>query len=1130
MLSGVRYIAQSLFHLIFAYLFSVTNPLTPSLYCIHDENINILNDFILLSRGNVSQMTAEKNERGEGLFKRRAQVSTNYQGVSACTLEAAASAQQSAAEEAGSRAAVGSLKDILLGRLCAGTRASVFTDHLLQLQTSLKLHGFTHAPDSVRECKVMVLHHLLNGDCMRYAHLCHNTEGAARPDRTACQVLRRGFCDPQDFVEAIVSIATTAKATDLSTDNLLLMVESTGQTQLVRPRENLRRKLIQNLINHCTHTRHRSTMHTPAFDVFHDLLNNFEQCNSATLMSVMGRHRISAPSHKKLTREDMKQAILTHILDGDCIMKSTGLPQIHAENAQASHVGCEDVQRTIDPASVLPDQEMKIALLEALKNELPRLPMLRLFKIEKIDHNPQDSLKTLHRKLQEHIDSLKSSGNTPQVHGISDPQAPIAPWPHKIPQSLKDKVASLFLEDTSSVKLKMFTCTSCGEACLTSNRINVASKDISLIPLHRPDRRPKLKDPETVIDEDWLTSISNIPPIHQNMFDPEALLDPRGVEMHKEDSCAMLSFCSECHASILKSKTPALALANHMFLGDVPPELKDLTMIEEAMIAKCRAKSWVVQLQAKNDSTCLPNSQRGLKGHTIIYPQQPQGLTRILPPSVAEICTPICVIFVGAHKPSNEWLKTRAKPLIVRRERVRKALEWLHLHNPLYADIEIDYPTLDTFPENDVLPYHIEHLQPENTENADVLTSRYENPEGDCGPEDQQEAEFENVVVTDVDGSASSNQLRAAAMRHVKEKGGGYIEVPHDSKPVNEFFNPALFPMIYPTLYPHGLGGFEDSCREVRVSLKRHVKHLFNLQDKRFQEHYSFMFTVFNILQRRAILLHTSLKVKAQNFDSVAATLNAISADTIRIVCDRVAHGDAKSYQNEDERRVLQLLKEVNVVVSNVAGSSASRVVMRNEIRAMIVEKGLPSFYLTINPADVFNPVVKFLAGSEIDVDRLLPEQVPSYLEQSILVAKNPFVASKFFNLYMKSFVKNILGHDPRNQDNEGILGTVSGYYGCVEAQGRGTLHCHMLVWLDGALNCEEIRDKVQANDVDFQRRLVEFLDDTISNEIPPMPDIKQNVPSSVHNPCAIRGLNSEEFQNLKAAKEEDLHNLVRNC
>jgi hypothetical protein len=61
------------------------------------------------------------------------------------------------------------------------------------------------------------------------------------------------------------------------------------------------------------------------------------------------------------------------------------------------------------------------------------------------------------------------------------------------------------------------------------------------------------------------------------------------------------------------------------------------------------------------------------------------------------------------------------------------------------------------------------------------------------------------VVITDVNGNATSNQLRAAAMRHIKQKGQGYIEIPHDPKPANQFFNLDLFPMIYPTLYPYGL-------------------------------------------------------------------------------------------------------------------------------------------------------------------------------------------------------------------------------------------------------------------------------------------------------------------------------------
>jgi len=237
---------------------------------------------------------------------------------------------------------------------------------------------------------------------------------------------------------------------------------------------------------------------------------------------------------------------------------------------------------------------------------------------------------------------------------------------------------------------------------------------------------------------------------------------------------------------------------------------------------------------------------------------------------VPDICTPICIIFVGSHKPSHEWLKTKAKPLVVRRERVCRAT---------------------------------------TSEEQEMLTSRYEHPEDRSENNDHEETAFENAVVTDVDGDASSNQLRAAAVRHVKEKGRGHIKIPHDSRPVNEFFNPDL---IYPTLYPYGMGGFEDHRRELEVpaSLKRHVKHLFNMSDRRFQEHRSFMFTVFNILQRRAILLHKH-KSKGAKFRLCGGYIKHDLGGYYPNY--RVAHGDAKSFQNEDERKVLQLLKEVNV-------------------------------------------------------------------------------------------------------------------------------------------------------------------------------------------------------------------------
>ncbi|PBK80061.1 hypothetical protein ARMGADRAFT_865396, partial [Armillaria gallica] len=162
------------------------------------------------------------------------------------------------------------------------------------------------------------------------------------------------------------------------------------------------------------------------------------------------------------------------------------------------------------------------------------------------------------------------------------------------------------------------------------------------------------------------------------------------------------------------------------------------------------------------------------------------------------------------------------------------------------------------------------------------------------------------------------------------------------------------------------------------------------------------------------------------------------------------------------EKRVLTLMNEVRAVTSHVAALSSSKVGMRNKIRGLMFDQGMPSFYITINPADVFNPVVRFLAGDDIDVHNLLPSQMSGFLQQGLLVSKNPFVTMKFFEIYMKNFIKTVLGYDPDSSDLEGgALGVVRAYYGCVEAQGRGTLHCHMLIWVEGGLNPNKIKARV---------------------------------------------------------------------
>jgi hypothetical protein len=99
----------------------------------------------------------------------------------------------------------------------------------------------------------------------------------------------------------------------------------------------------------------------------------------------------------------------------------------------------------------------------------------------------------------------------------------------------------------------------------------------------------------------------------------------------------VLSLCSECESSLKNGKLPPLSLANKTFLGPVPEELKNLTVIEEAMIARCRSKCWIIQLKEENQNLVLANTQRGIKGHIIIYPQQPSKIATVLPAPIEEI-------------------------------------------------------------------------------------------------------------------------------------------------------------------------------------------------------------------------------------------------------------------------------------------------------------------------------------------------------------------------------------------------------------------------------------------------------------------------------------------------------------
>jgi hypothetical protein len=140
-----------------------------------------------------------------------------------------------------------------------------------------------------------------------------------------------------------------------------------------------------------------------------------------------------------------------------------------------------------------------------------------------------------------------------------------------------------------------------------------------------------------------------------------------------------------------------------------------------------------------------------------------------------------------------------------------------------------------------------------------------------------------------------------------------------------------------------------------------------------------------------------------------------------------------------------------------------------------------------------------------------------------------PSGGGEIFNVYLKAFLRVVLGYDEtRLNTEEGVLGVVKAHYGCVEAQGRGSLHCHMLIWIEGALNQNDIRDKVM-KDEGWGKKLLEYLDDMITNVVPadPIPDV--STPWDERDPCTLRGvdLGLEDVQTRFALRMKDISRLA---
>ncbi|QRV90295.1 ATP-dependent DNA helicase PIF1 [Ceratobasidium sp. AG-Ba] len=213
--------------------------------------------------------------------------------------------------------------------------------------------------------------------------------------------------------------------------------------------------------------------------------------------------------------------------------------------------------------------------------------------------------------------------------------------------------------------------------------------------------------------------------------------------------------------------------------------------------------------------------------------------------------------------------------------------------------------------------------------------------------------------------------------------------------------------------------------------------------------------------------------MKRADFDNASAMFSTLTLADLSRAADESARGQVPSNQ------IVALLRRmVHSAGGKVMGSDASRATYRSQIASTSLSLNPPSLWMTINPTDIHDPIMQVFAGENIDMDRFNATLGPDAQRRAENLAANPYAAARFFNYLIKTMFETLFGirvAENRVESTLGVLGYVSGYYGVVEAQGRGSLHLHALLWLVDTPSSEDLQELLTSTE--FRDRLAQYVD-----------------------------------------------------
>ena len=426
--------------------------------------------------------------------------------------------------------------------------------------------------------------------------------------------------------------------------------------------------------------------------------------------------------------------------------------------------------------------------------------------------------------------------------------------------------------------------------------------------------------------------------------------------------------CANCHRTFpdLKlsanvctvcKKDPAKLVPPNLVIGTIPPELQNLSLIEQMLIAQVHP---VVQFHR------IRNAQTGYKGNVISFVQDIGKCYSTLPLLPEEISN---VIMFTKNTPKGE-IQFKAN-----RHKILEALRWLKANNEYYQHITISEANAARIPlDGDMVPVLEEYAIDMPDDAAEATTSR--------GPP----VATESPETTETDETIEETFVPLLLPINQQRQVQKHLKLPYpsmSSKPVDEFKTDGYISKAFPCLFPTGKGDFKYP-RQTKISPKEYLEFLLQYEDRRFIKDKRFCYFAMNTLLRHQALTTAGIAVKK----------SALNNDTVQTIREKMTTDPS-------------FLRKVMAYAAKLRSTQQYWSQRCGELLDMVKQLGCPTIFFTLSAADYHWPDLFRLLLS-LESDSRDPDDL-SEKERRDFMHDNPDIVAYFLQKRCELFREKVL-------------------------------------------------------------------------------------------------------------------------